>query len=96
MTARLAGGVNLNYFRLDSPDHHQTTAGDHLLCAVTARWVNGNAQGEFEAPTNVSDGFPLSAGKNLTAAHQSSLVHSPLMVVHFSLKPDNYPARQFL
>jgi len=95
ITARLAGGVNLNYIRLDSPDHHQSIDGDHLIVSITGSGINGIAQGEFEAPTQLSDGFRLPTGKKLTGVHPSSNLHSPLLVVHSSLKPAIYLARQF-
>ena len=64
ITARLAGGVNLNYIRLDSPDHQLTTNDGDWIYSVTDRWTNRIDQGEIEAPTNVSDCYPLFTGKN--------------------------------
>ena len=96
MTARLAGGVNLNYLRLDSPDHHPSTAGDHLIYPVTDRWINGIDQGEIASPIKVSDPYPTISGKNIPIVYLLSILHSHLVAVQYSFKPDNKLAHRFL
>ena len=90
MTARLAGGVNLDYIRLDSPDHQLTTNGGNWIYSVTDRWTNRIDQGEIEAPTNVSDCYPLFTGKILTTVQPSIILHSPKMAVQFSFRTITY------
>ena len=90
MAARLAGGVNLNYFRLDNPDNQLTTNGGDWIYSVTDRWTNRIDQGEIEASTNVSNCYPLFTEKILTTVQTSIILHSLKMAVQFSFRTITY------
>jgi hypothetical protein len=76
MTARLAGGVNLNYIRFHSHFDHQTTLGDNLTYPFKDNWVMGIEQGGFEAQSKVGLCTLQFRGHSITEAYQLSILHS--------------------